>query len=177
MLFHWAIVVLVIVQFVLAFQADGLDTGLQRLQVMARHKSFGMTIFMLMILRLGWRFVSPPPPLPASMAPWEKALARASHWLLYAILLTMPVAGWVTSTAKDLSVSWFGIFTWPDPVTGNESVADVAETTHGALAWLLLVILVLHVAGALRHHFLKKDAVLLRMLPVSETTMEEADRR
>ncbi|HSH43918.1 MAG TPA: cytochrome b [Arenicellales bacterium] len=177
MLLHWAIVVLVIIQFVLAFQAAGLETSLERLQVMARHKSFGMTIFMLMILRLGWRFASPPPPLPESMAPWEKTLARVSHRLLYTLLLAMPVAGWVTSNARDLSVSWFGIFTWPDLVAGSERLAEIAGTIHGAFAWLLLAVLTLHVAGALRHHFLKKDAVLLRMLPVTQTRIKEADRR
>lgn len=176
-LFHWAIVALVVVQFVLALQAEGLDTSLERLQLMARHKSFGMTIFMLMVLRLGWRFISPPPPLPDAMAGWERILARGTHWLLYAILLVMPVAGWVTSTAKDLSVSWFGVFTWPDLVTGNETVAELAEGIHETLALVLLVVVGLHIAAALRHHYFKKDSVLLRMLPVRESKIEEVDKR
>lgn len=176
-LFHWAIVVLVIVQFTLGLQAEGLDASLERLQLMARHKSFGMTIFMLMVLRLGWRFISPPPSLPDSMAGWERFLARGTHWLLYAILLLMPIAGWITSTAKDLSVSWFGVFTWPDLVGGNRPVAEVAQATHETLALLLLVVVALHVAAALRHHFFKKDSVLLRMLPVRKSRIEEVDRR
>lgn len=166
--FHWVIVVLVIAQFVLGFTAHGLPISLERLVLLARHKSIGITIFVLVVLRLAWRLYSRPPPLPAAPHPLFNAAARVSHGLLYALLLAMPPVGWLYSSASHLTVAWFGLFPLPNLIGPDKQLAQALLLTHESMAWLLLATVTLHVLAALWHHFLLKDAVLLRMLPFSQ---------
>jgi cytochrome b561 len=163
--FHWLIVVLVILQFVLGFMAHGLPISLERLVLLARHKSIGITLFVLVVLRLGWRLYSKPPALPPSPHPFFDTAARASHGLLYALLLAMPVIGWLLSSASHLSVAWFGLFSLPNLVGPDQRLANGLLLTHESLAWLLLVTASVHALAALWHHFFLKDQVLVRMLP------------
>lgn len=169
-LFHWTIVVLVITQFVLANRADALPDGMQKLAVLANHKSFGVTILVLAILRIIWRHTAGPrPQLPDTMRPWERALARFSHVALYALLFAVPLAGWTMSSAKNYPVSWFGQFQLPDLVGPSERVFEIAHGAHGTLALSLALVALLHLAGALKHHFIRRDNVLKRMLPFTRT--------
>jgi cytochrome b561 len=163
--FHWLIAALVVVQFVLARRADGLPIGLQKFTLFARHKSVGMTILMLAVLRLLWRLTHRPPPLPAAMTPAEKFLARATHGAFYALLFLMPLSGWLMSSAKNYSVSWFGLFTWPDLIGRNETAFTWLRETHVLMSDVLFAIAVLHILAALKHHFWDGDDVLQRMLP------------
>ncbi len=167
--FHWIIVALVVTQFVLALTAADLPVGLQKLAVLARHKSFGMTVLMLAVLRLGWRLGNAPPPLPAGMSPLERRLARATHAAFYVLLFALPISGWLMSSAKKYSVSWFGVFTWPDLIGKSETAFNLLRTTHRGLGLALFLIAVLHILAALKHHFWNKDDVLLRMLPFTKT--------
>jgi cytochrome b561 len=162
---HWTIVLLVIVQFVLGFTAHGLPISMQRLVLMVRHKSFGMTILALVFLRLGWRWYSPPPPLPESLAGWQRFLARVTHALLYALLFALPVVGWISSSASHLTVTWFGLFAFPNLVGPDVELAKLSKTVHMLLAWLLLAVAGLHALAAFWHHLVLKDQVLSRMLP------------
>lgn len=164
-LFHWVIVVLVIVQFVLGITAHGLPISLERLILLARHKSIGITIFVLVVLRLAWRLYSKPPPLPPSPHPFSNAAARMSHALMYALLLAMPPVGWLYSSASHLTVAWFGLFSLPNLVGPDKRLANAMLLTHESMAWVLLATVTVHVLAALWHHFLLKDTVLLRMLP------------
>jgi cytochrome b561 len=166
--FHWIIAALVVTQFVLAYAADDLPLGAHKLALLARHKSFGMTILMLAILRLLWRLRNPPPGLPAGMTALEQFLARATHVAFYVLLFVMPVTGWMMSSAKNYSVSWFGFFTWPNLIGKNEGAFELLRTTHHVLSYILFAIAVLHVLAALKHHFWNKDGVLLRMLPFTK---------
>ena len=163
--FHWIIVALIVAQFVLANLADGLPLGAHKLALLARHKSIGMTVLMLSLVRLLWRLKNPPPPLPAGMSAFERLLARATHIAFYALLFAMPVTGWLMSSAKNYSVSWFGWFTWPNLIAKNESAFEWLRSTHDFLSGVLFSIALLHIAAALKHHFWNKDDVLLRMLP------------
>jgi cytochrome b561 len=138
------------------------------LALLARHKSFGMTILMLAILRLLWRLKVRPPALPADMTPLEQFLARATHVAFYVLLFVMPVTGWMMSSAKNYSVSWFGYFTWPNLIGKNEGAFELLRTTHHILSYILFAIAVLHILAALKHHFWNKDGVLLRMLPFTK---------
>lgn len=165
-LFHWLIVLLVIGQFVLANIAENLPLGLRKVEVLGRHKSFGITILVLAILRLGWRYVSPPPPLPAHMKGWERKAAHVSHFLLYALLFAVPLAGWTMSSARNFPVSWFGLVQLPDFVRPNESTFRAAHEAHEFLAITLALVAILHLLAALKHHFFDKDTVLRRMLPL-----------
>jgi cytochrome b561 len=99
------------------------------------------------------------------MSKMETLLARATHILFYFFLFAMPLTGWLMSSAKNFSVSWFGLFTWPDLIGKNERAFDLLKETHVTLSWLLLATAVLHVLAALKHHFWDKDDVLKRMLP------------
>jgi cytochrome b561 len=157
---------LIITQFVLANMAEGLPLGMAKLATLARHKSVGITILGLAVLRLLWRLYNRnSPPLPANLKPHERGLAHLTHYGLYLLLFAMPLSGWMMSSAKNYPVSWFGFFTLPNLVQPDEGVFEFMKATHGVLAGALMVITALHVLAALYHHFMKKDDVLKRMLP------------
>jgi cytochrome b561 len=163
--FHWLIAALIVTQFVLGRMQEHLPVGVRKLGILARHKSVGMTILMLAILRLAWRLWHPAPPLPSKMRPLGRWAARASHVTFYVLLFAMPLTGWMMSSAKNYSVSWFGLFTWPNLIGKNESAFNFLRSTHDVLSGVLFTIAVLHILAALKHHFWDRDDVLLRMLP------------
>ena len=162
---HWIVVILIITQWIIAERADALPNGLAKLEALAWHKSFGMTIFMLAALRLLWRLVNPTPDLTAETKPWERMLAKVSHVLLYALIFAMPLTGWMMSSAKNFPVSWFKLFQFPDLVAPSEATFQRMHDLHGLLFATLVVVALLHIAGALKHHFIDKNDVLKRMLP------------
>jgi cytochrome b561 len=173
--FHWLIAALIVLQFTLAYSADDLPLGVHKLALLARHKSFGMTVLMLAVLRLLWRLKNPPPALPTGMTPLERMLARATHVAFYVLLFAMPISGWLMSSAKNYSVSWFGLFTWPNLIGKNEARFDFLRSTHHLLSYALFAIAVLHVLAALKHHFWNKNDVLLRMLPFVKTNRVKSE--
>ena len=164
-LFHWVIAALIVTQFVLARLQENLPLGARKLALLARHKSVGMTILMLAILRLAWRLRHQAPPLPSTMRPFERWAARATHTAFYVLLFAMPLTGWMMSSAKNYSVSWFGLFTWPNLIGKNERAFDFLRSTHDLLSDVLFAVAVLHILAALKHHFWDRDDVLVRMLP------------
>lgn len=165
-LLHWAIAVLVGVQFALGTTVGDLPLGMERLIVLSRHKALGMTVLFLVVLRLAWRLYSPPPAPAAGLGALPKRLAQGTHALLYALLLVMPIVGWVSSSASNLTVAWFGVFEFPDLVGPDPDLAELAKDVHGSLAWLLAGVLIVHVSAALWHHAVRGDDVLWRMLPL-----------
>src|ERR1044071_3895089 len=122
-LFHWTIVALVITQFVLAKRAEGLSP-VAKIGILATHKSIGITILALALLRLPRRLLTPVPPVPAEAPRWQERAAHVSHFLLYALLFTTPVLGWLMSSARAFSVSWFGLFTLPDFIEPNKAAFE-----------------------------------------------------
>jgi len=162
---HWIIVILIIAQFLIASRAHSLPRGPALIEAWGWHKSIGMTIFMLAVIRLVWRWMNPVPDLSAEIQPWERTLAKISHVLLYALLFAVPLTGWMMSSAKNFPVSWFSLFQWPDLVAPDPSLSKILETTHETLVKVLFVVALLHIAGALKHHFMDKNDVLKRMLP------------
>ena len=162
--FHWLIVLLIINQWWIAERADELK-GLAKLEALGTHKSFGMTILMLAVLRLLWRLMNPTPELTSETKPWERALARISHVLLYALIFAMPLTGWMMSSAKNYAVSWFKLFQFPDLVAPAEQTFHQMLDLHHLLFKVLVGVALLHVAGALKHHFIDRNDVLKRMLP------------
>jgi cytochrome b561 len=166
---HWLIVVLIIVQVTLATLAGDLPPGVKKLALLARHKSVGITILALAVLRLLWRWLNPTPALPATLRPWEQSLARITHVLLYVILFAMPISGWLMSSARGFPVSWFGVFQLPDLVAKNRPLYHALVATHVSLSYVLYAVVALHVAAALKHHFVLRDDVLRRMLPGTST--------
>jgi cytochrome b561 len=168
-LFHWTIVALVITQFVLAKRAEGLSP-VAKIGILATHKSIGITILALALLRLAWRLLNPVPPVPAEAPRWQERAAHVSHFLLYALLFTTPVLGWLMSSARAFSVSWFGLVTLPDLIAPDKAAFKVLLEAHEISAKSLGVIAIVHAAAALKHHFLDRNDVLRRMLPVPNRT-------
>lgn len=168
--FHWVIVLLLILQFFLANKAMNLPLGMAQLATYARHKSVGITILGLAVLRLLWRLSNrSSPPLPSDLKPYERGLAHLTHYGLYLLLFAMPLSGWAMSSAKNYPVSWFSIGgSLPNLVAPNEQLFETLRATHGILAKALVAIALLHVAGALQHHLIRKDNVLRRMLPFAK---------
>jgi cytochrome b561 len=164
-LLHWLIVILIIIQVISGLTAVDLPLGMKKLALLARHKSFGITILGLAVLRLVWRSANPTPGLPAGLKPYERVLAHVTHWGLYVLLFALPLSGWLMSSARGFPVSWFGQAQLPDLVAKNQALYDAMLQTHHVLVWLLGAVVLLHVAAALKHHFVLKDDVLKRMLP------------
>jgi cytochrome b561 len=162
---HWLIVALIIVQVTLASLAGDLPPGMKKLTLLARHKSVGITILGLAMLRLAWRWLNPTPELPSTLKPYERTLARFTHAMLYLLLFAMPLSGWTMSSARGFAVSWFGLLQLPDLVPKSKALYEALLTTHHSLAWVLGAVVALHVAAALKHHFVLRDDVLRRMLP------------
>jgi cytochrome b561 len=165
-LLHWLIVVLIITQFVLAIKADALHIGPAKIALLARHKSIGLTIFALAVLRLLWRLINPVPHVPPNTPAWQSLSARLSHAALYTLILITPLLGWLMSSARGFSVSWFGLFTLPDFVAPDKGKYEFFLGAHQFVAFSLAAIAILHAAAALKHHFIDRDDVLRRMLPV-----------
>ncbi len=161
---HWIIVLLIINQWVIAQRAEEL-TGFAKFKALAWHKSFGMTILMLAVIRLAWRLANPVPDLSTETRPWERRLANGSHLLLYLLIFAMPLTGWLMSSAKAYGVSWFNLFAFPDLVGRSERVYETMHSLHEWLFAALVTVALLHVAGALKHHFIDRNNVLRRMLP------------
>lgn len=164
--FHWIIAGLIVLQYVLASLAE--DAPLfQQLTMLARHKSFGILILGLAVLRLLWRLLSgPAPAAPADLPKWQHVAAKVSHAALYALLFLQPLSGWLMSSARGFTVSVFNLFTIPDLVPVNQDLYNLLLKTHEVLATLLFVIVIIHAVAALGHHFIHRNNVLRRMLPV-----------
>jgi cytochrome b561 len=166
-LLHWLIVLFIVAQFTLATLFEQLPAGAKKLTLLSRHKSIGITILMLALVRLAWRWSNPTPTLPDTLKPYERTLARLTHALLYVLLFAVPLSGWLMSSARGFPVSWFGFLQLPDLVPKNKVLYEALVTTHGILAWTLGIVATVHLVAALKHHFVLKDDVLRRMLPSS----------
>ena len=126
------------------------------------HKSIGVLLFAVLLLRLVWRFVSPPPAQPAAFSPLVKLAAHAMHGLLYFGLFAVMVSGYLISTADDRVLDVFGLFSLPS-LLSFEQQEDIAGEIHEYGAWALVIFAVLHGLAALKHHFIDRDDTLRRM--------------
>jgi cytochrome b561 len=170
-LLHWLIVALIVLQAALGLTGVLLPLGVQKIAVLARHKSIGITILGLAAVRLIWRWLNPTPALPSNLKPVERFLAHFTHAALYVLLFAMPLTGWTMSSARGFPVSWFNLFQLPDLVPKSDALYNALVTTHAALAIALAGTVTLHVAGALKHHFVLKDDTLRRMLPSGRASL------
>lgn len=165
--FHWAIAVAIIVNLAIGIGHDAMPRGWG---VMPFHKALGITILVLSVARLAWRLTHRPPPLPATAPTWERTLAAATHWTLYALTIAVPLTGWMMSSGGNppRPLSWFGLFPIPHlPV--DKASAGFGGEAHEVLGYALAALVVLHVLAALRHHLILRDATLVRMLPILRT--------
>lgn len=163
---HWVVAGMIVLQFILANLAEGAaeaNRALRQLVLLANHKSVGITILLLVIVRLLWRRFAPPPALPQNIQTWQIVASRLSHWTLYGLLLLLPVSGWLMSSASAYSVSWFRLFQLPDLVAPNERLKEILVLVHETLAMMLLIVASVHILAALKHAFVDRDGVLARM--------------
>jgi cytochrome b561 len=177
MLFHWLVAVLIILNIAIAWTVDYFPESFER-PFIDTHKSIGITVLGLAILRLLWRFANPPPPLPAGYARWERLSAHTAHWILYLLIFALPLTGWIHDSAWKgapthplnlfWSIPWFrlGFISHQDPAT-KEQIHSLFSQIHTSLGYVLVAMVAVHVAGAIKHQFLDRERELQRMLPGS----------
>ncbi|MDZ4200825.1 MAG: cytochrome b [Gallionella sp.] len=162
---HWLIALLIFAAFPLGVYMHELPLSPDKLRLYSYHKWLGITVLMLAALRLSWRATHRPPPLPDSMPNWEKLVAHTTHHALYILLFAIPLSGWLMSSAKGFQTVWFGVLPLPDLVGKDKELGDILKEVHEVLNFALLGLVIAHVAGALKHHFIERDGILARMLP------------
>jgi len=163
--FHWFMAALVLAQIALGWTAAGWRLSPLKLDLFVWHKSIGILILGLVVLRVLWRFANPTPALPAGTPVWECRTARASHVLLYLSMAGMPISGWIVNSASNVPFRIFWLVPLPAIVAPAKRTADLAALVHFSFFILLSALLLVHVGAALRHHFVKRNDVLARILP------------
>jgi cytochrome b561 len=162
---HWLVAAAILVQIPLGLAAVNWRLSPTKLDLFVLHKSLGLAILAVVAVRLAWRAVGTVPALPATMSVRERRAANASHALLYLAMLSVPISGWVASSAANVPFRWFWRVPVPVLAAPDEALAQLAGRVHLVL-WIVLVVLVaVHVAAALWHHYVRRDDVLARMLP------------
>lgn len=162
---HWLTALLVIGTATVGLLMDELPNSPWKIEVYGLHKSFGLTILAIVVLRLLWRLIDPRPALPSDMPAWQKGLSSLVHGLLYAALLAMPLTGWLYNSAANFPLRWFGIVRVPALWPADRDVREIAGDAHELIFYVIAALFLVHVAGALKHHFIDRDATLSRMLP------------
>jgi cytochrome b561 len=159
---HWLLAIAIVGAFGLGLYMSDLPFSPSRIKLYNWHKWAGVSILALSALRLLWRLGHRPPvdlPMPA----WQARAAHAVHVLLYLAFFAVPLTGWAMSSAKGFPIVWFGVLPLPDFVPKDHDLGELLEEVHAALAWGLAVLVLAHVAGALKHHFVDRDGLLQRM--------------
>lgn len=177
---HWLIAAAVIFNLCLGlYMGDLPRSDPNKLEFIQFHKSVGLTVLVLSLLRLFWRLANPVPALPAAMTPALRLLARGTHWLLYFLIIAIPLSGWAFVSASPLGLPtvYFHLFQWPHisfladlPRAQKVPLRHELFAVHSYLAWSAIVLVPIHVAGALYHQFLRGDDVLKRMLPGTQVS-------
>lgn len=161
---HWLMAIGLISNLVIGFIAEDMPLSLDKLKLFLWHKSIGITLLGLILLRIFWRWKQPVPEL-ASMPRWQQQASNASHATLYLLMLALPVSGWIVNSAADFPLKWFGLIELPAIAGANDELKETMATIHEWFAWGLIAVLVVHVLAALKHAFVDKDQILQRMLP------------
>lgn len=162
---HWALAIMLLGMVGVGFYMHDLPLSPRKLQLYSWHKWAGVTVFMLVVVRLAWRATHTPPPLPAGTSRLVARAAHVAHMGLYALMFALPLSGWLMSSAKGFQTVWFGVLPLPDLLAKDVALGEQLAELHEALAITLLVLVGIHVAGALKHHFIDRDGLLGRMWP------------
>ena len=160
---HWIVAGVIICAFSLGLVVSDLPFSPQKLKLVAYHKWLGITVLALVALRGIWRLTHRPPALPP-MPAWQLIGAKFTHALMYTLMFAIPFSGWLFSSADGYRVVYLGLLPLPNLIAKNKLLADALGDIHATFAWLMLYVLLLHVAAALKHHFLDRDDTLRRML-------------
>lgn len=162
---HWLTALLILASFTVGLYMVDLPLSPQKLKIYAWHKWAGVTIFLLVIWRLLWRMRHQPPELPIAMPLWQRQLAVGAHFLLYLLMFAVPLSGWLMSSAKGFQTVYFGILPIPDLLGKNVEWGNRLREVHESLNFLMMAVVTGHALAALKHHWIDRDDVLVRMLP------------
>ncbi len=174
-LLHWAIAGLVLANIAIGLRMTGLK-GMAQFTQFQLHKSLGITILLLTLIRIVWRVMNRPPPLATTLTPFERKAASGVHVLFYLALVGLPLTGWalVSASRYNIPTVLFGKIPWPHigPVHAASTASRVriegaAGNIHEILAWAMISLAAVHIAAALKHQFFDRDRTLSRMLPFS----------
>ncbi|MCR9177323.1 MAG: cytochrome b [Alphaproteobacteria bacterium] len=171
--FHWLTALAIVGMFPFAWWMTELKIGPQMFQMYGLHKSVGILVLTVTVFRLGWRLLNPKPRFLGGPT-WQRWASEAVHIGLYTCLIALPVIGLLHSNAANFPVSVFGLVTMPQLIVPDRDLVEPLQEAHEIVGIMLLVLLGLHVAGALKHHFFDKDATLRRMLPFAAVTASAA---
>ena len=163
---HWLIALLIFSAFPLGIYMADLPFSPGRLKLYSYHKWIGVTVFLLALARLAWRWRHPAPPPPAGMPAWQRIASVAAHHLLYVLILAVPVSGWLMSSAKGFQTVYLGIIPLPDLLTKDKALGDALLLVHQILNFTLGALVITHLTAALKHYFIDRDEVLGRMIPL-----------
>jgi len=174
-LFHWIMALMIIAMLIFGSTMESISDLAERFSAVQMHKSMGFTVFTLAILRVIWRLINPTPALPATMPRWQIMASHASHIAIYALIVAIPLSGWLMVTSSPLNdpgaypvqvknMVW-GLFEMPDLfATGDKDLSETFHLVHEILTKSLMAILLLHVAAAVKHAVIDRDAVFARMI-------------
>jgi len=162
---HWLVAITIVMTFGVGFYMHDLPLTPFKLKIYSWHKWAGVTIFLLVLFRLIWRFTHRPPGPPAGMPAWQHVAAELTHWLIYILMIAIPVSGWLMSSAKGFQTVYFGVLPLPDLLAKNKELGNLLATVHMMLNFTLIGLVLGHAGAAIKHHFIDRDDVLIRMLP------------
>lgn len=162
---HWLIALLILAAFPLGVYMHELPLSPDKLRLYSYHKWMGITVLLLAVVRVAWRITHRPPALPDSVPRWQQHASETVHLALYALILLVPLTGWLMSSAKGFQTVWFGVLPLPDLVGKDLILGEVLQEMHETFNIMLFLLVGAHVAAALKHHFIDRDGILARMLP------------
>lgn len=162
---HWLIVLLILTMAWIGLRMGDMPSGPDKITTYAMHKSIGITILALVLLRIGWRLYAGAPDAVPGTPRWQERSAVLTHLMLYGLLLAMPLSGWILNSASGFPLQWFGLVNLPAIAGKDHDLHEVAEDVHEWLFWAMVALAVLHAAAAFYHHLFQRDATLTRMLP------------
>jgi len=162
---HWSIAVLILTLIALGWYMTSLDYYHPwRYRTLSLHKSIGVVVFILFIIKILWMINSPTPKISRDLKKWERIAAWIVHKFLFSIIFILPVTGYIISTSSGNSISFFGLFEIPPFIKADDNIRDFSEEIHEITAYTGLAIIILHIAAAFKHHFKDKDDTLKKML-------------
>lgn len=163
---HWITFALIVCGAVLGLYMVDLPLSPQKLKYFSWHKGIGVTVFLIAVARLIRRLIGGVPALPLALPAWQRRAAAATHLLLYVLIVTSPLAGWLYSSAAGMPTVYFGLVQLPDLLPKDKMLAEQLKLVHLTLNCALFAVVSVHVAAALKHHFVDRDEVMARMLPI-----------
>ena len=162
---HWSIALMIIGLVAVGLTMDDLPNSPDKIKLYALHKSTGLTVLALVVIRLIWRLVDPRPPYPPTIPAWQRKASDFTHGLLYVLMFAQPLSGWLYNSASNFPLRWFGLFSVPALSGPDKELKALAHELHEWGFYLLATLLLLHIAAAMKHHFVDRDATLARMTP------------